>query len=54
MKKVMNILNMQITGGPQACMMSVEKPEAIVSVAPAEGQKQLSILHILPAYAISH
>ena len=34
----------QITGGPQASMMSVENPEATVSVAPAEGQKPLLIM----------
>ena len=37
----------QITGGPQASMVSLENPEAfgqIVSVAPAEGQKPLSIM----------
>ena len=37
----------QITGGPQASMMSLENPEAfgqIFSVAPAEGQKPLSIM----------
>ena len=36
----------QITGGPQASMMSLENPEAfgqIFSIAPAEGQKPLSI-----------
>ena len=37
----------QITGGPQASMMSVENPEAfeqIFSIAPAEGQRPLSIM----------
>ena len=37
----------QITGGPQASMMSLENPEAfsqIVSIAPAEGQKPVSIM----------
>ena len=37
----------QITGGPQASMMSLENPEAFsqtVSIAPAEGQKPLSIM----------
>ena len=37
----------QITGGPQANMMSLENPEAFgqtVSIAPAEGQKPLSIM----------
>ena len=37
----------QITGGPQASMMSLENPEAfgqIFSIAPAEGQKSLSIM----------
>ena len=37
----------QITGGPQASMMSLENPEAfgqIFSIAPAEGQKPLSIM----------
>ena len=34
----------QITGGPQASMMSVENPEAIISVAPAEGQRPLLIM----------
>ena len=37
----------QITGGPQASMMSLNNPEAfgqIVSVAPAEGQKPLAIM----------
>ena len=34
----------QITIGPQASMMTVENPESIVSVAPAEGQKPLSIM----------
>ena len=35
---------MQITGGPQASMMSVEHPEAIISVAPGEGQRPLFIM----------
>ena len=38
---------MEITGGPQASMMTLEHPEAFgqtVSIAPAEGQKPLSIL----------
>lgn len=34
----------QITGGPQASMMSLEHPEAIISVAPAEGQRPLLIM----------
>ena len=34
----------QITGGPQASMMSVENPEATISVAPAEGQRPLLIM----------
>lgn len=37
----------QITGGPMASMMSFENPEAFgqtVSIAPAEGQKPLSIM----------
>ena len=34
----------QITIGPQASMMTVENPESIISVAPAEGQKPLSIM----------
>ena len=34
----------QITGGPQASMMSLEHPEAIISVAPAEGQRPLFIM----------
>ena len=37
----------QITGGPQATMMTLENPESfsqIVSIAPAEGQKPLSIM----------
>ena len=34
----------QITVGPQASMMTVENPESTVSVAPAEGQKPLSIM----------
>ena len=37
----------QITGGPQASMMSLENPEAfgqMVSLAPGEGQKPLSIM----------
>ena len=34
----------QITGGPTASMMSLEHPEAIISVAPAEGQRPLSIM----------
>ena len=36
-----------ITGGPQASMMSLENPETfgqIFSIAPAEGQKPLSIM----------
>ena len=35
---------MQITGGPTASMMSLEHPEAIISVAPAEGQRPLFIM----------
>ena len=35
---------MQITGGPQASVMSLEHPEAIISVAPAERQRPLSIM----------
>jgi hypothetical protein len=36
----------QISGGPTASMMSleVEHPEAIVSVAPAEGQRPLFVM----------
>ena len=37
----------QITGGPQASMMSFVNPEAFgqtISIAPAEGQKPLSIM----------
>ena len=37
----------QITGGPQASMMTFENPETLgqtVSIAPAEGQKPLSIM----------
>ena len=34
----------QITGGPTASMMSLEHPEAIISVAPAEGQRPLFIM----------
>ena len=37
----------QITGAPQASMMSLENPETlhqIVSVAPAEGQRPLAIM----------
>ena len=37
----------QITGGPQASMMTFENPEAFgqtVSIAPGEGQKPLSIM----------
>ena len=34
----------QITGGPMASMMSLENPETFVSIAPAEGQKPLSIM----------
>ena len=30
-----------ITGAPTASMMSLEHPEAIISVAPAEGQRPL-------------
>ena len=33
----------QITGGPTASTMSLEHPEAIISVAPAEGQRPLFI-----------
>ena len=39
--------NRQITGGPSESFMSLENPEAdgqIYSVAPAEGQKSLSIM----------
>ena len=32
-----------ITGGPSASMLSVENPEAIVCVAPCEGEKPMSI-----------
>ena len=35
---------LQITGGPTASMMSLEHPEAIISVAPAEGQRPLFIM----------
>ena len=37
----------QITGGLQASMMSLEHPEAfgeVFSIAPAEGQKPLSLM----------
>ena len=37
----------QITGGPQASMLSVENPEAfkdIICIAPAEGQKPLNVM----------
>ena len=34
----------QITGGATASMMSLEHPEAIISIAPAEGQKPLFII----------
>ena len=37
----------QITGGPQASMMSLENPETfgpVFSIAPTEGQKLLSIM----------
>lgn len=37
----------QITGGPQTSMMSIDNPETfagVVCVAPAEGQKPLSIM----------
>ena len=34
----------QITGGPTASMMSLEHPEAIISIAPAEGQRPLFIM----------
>ena len=34
----------QITGGPTASMMSLEHPESIISVAPAEGQRPLFIM----------
>ena len=34
----------QITGGPTASMMSLEHPEAIISVAPAEEQRPLFIM----------
>ena len=34
----------QITGGPTASMMSLEHPEAIISVASAEGQRPLFIM----------
>ena len=37
----------QITGGPQASMLSVENPEAlkdIICVAPPEGQKPLNVM----------
>ena len=40
-------LNRQITGGPQANMMSLENLKTFsqtVSIAPAEGQKSLSIM----------
>ena len=36
--------SMRITGGPQASMMTVENPEATISVAPGEGQKPLFIM----------
>ena len=35
----------QITGGPTASMMSLEHREAIISVAPAEGQKAMTDPH---------
>ena len=35
---------MQITGGPQASMMTVENPEATISVAPGEGEKPVFIM----------
>ena len=41
------LLIRQIAGGPMASMMSLENPEAFgqtVSIAPAEGQKPLSIM----------
>ena len=34
----------QITGGPQASRMSLKNPREIISVAPAEGQRPLSIM----------
>ena len=34
----------QTTGGLTASMMSLEHPEAIISVAPAEGQRPLFIM----------
>ena len=39
-----DVHTLQITGGPSASMMSLEHPEAIISVAPAEGQRPLSIM----------
>ena len=35
---------LEITGGTHASMMSLENPEQIVSIAPAEGQKPLFIM----------
>ncbi len=34
----------QITGRPTASMMSLEHPEPVISVAPAEGQRPLFIM----------
>ena len=39
-----DVHTIEITGGPTASMMSLEHPEAIISVAPAEGQRLLSIM----------
>ena len=44
----------QITIGPQASMMTVENPESIVSVAPAEGEKPLSIMTDIGFEAMSN
>ena len=35
---------LEITGGTHASMMSLENPDQIVSIAPAEGQRPLSIM----------
>jgi len=35
---------LEISGGTHASMMSLENPEQIVSIAPAEGQKPLFIM----------
>ena len=34
----------KITSGPQVSIMSIDNPEATISVAPAEGQKPLSFM----------